>query len=175
MGTAGYSCFRALFHGEALLFYPFETRKEEKKMKTTFVKRIALVLALVTMLVLSSCDFLGYEDPKEIWENAVIREDCELGKGAKTIEVELVVEENKITFTIHTDADTLGDALLEHGIINGEEGAYGLYVKMVNGIIADYDVDGSYWGFYQNGEYLMTGVDTTSIVGGEHFEIVYSK
>ena len=50
-----------------------------------------------------------------------------------------------------------------------------LYVKKVNGILADFDKDQTYWGFYQNGEYLLTGVDTTAIVGGEHFEIVYSR
>ena len=89
--------------------------------------------------------------------------------------VEVKVEEQSVTFTIHTDADTLGEALLEHELIAGEDSQYGIYVKTVNGILADYDIDKSYWGFYQNGEYLMSGVDTTAIVGGEHFEIVYSK
>ena len=144
-------------------------------MKTTFVKGLTLALALVMMLVLSSCNFLGNEEPDEVWDYAVITEDSELGEGAKTIEVELVVGEHKITFTIHTDADTLGDALVENLIIEGEESTYGLYVTMVNGIYAVYEVDGSYWSFYQNGEYLMAGVDSTAISGGEHFEIVYSK
>jgi len=144
-------------------------------MKKTIIKKLSLALAIVMMLALASCDFLGYEEPDDVWAYAVLTEDCELGEGAKTIEVEIVVEEHKITLTIHTDAETLGDALVEHGIIEGEEGVYGLYVTMVNGIIADYDIDGSYWSFYQNGEYLMTGVDSTSISGGEHFEIVYTK
>ena len=132
---------------------------------------VALVLSFVLCLV--SCN--EKIDAEGLWENATYRSDKEFGKGEKTVEVEVKVEEQSVTFTIHTDADTLGDALLEHELIAGEDSQYGIYVKTVNGILADYDIDKSYWGFYQNGEYLMSGVDTTAIVGGEHFEIVYSK
>ena len=132
---------------------------------------VALVLSFV--LCLASCN--EKIDAEGLWENATYRSDKEFGKGEKTVEVEVKVEEQSVTFTIHTDADTLGAALLEHELIEGEDSQFGIYVKTVNGILADYDVDKSYWGFYQNGEYLMTGVDTTAIVGGEHFEIVYSK
>ena len=132
---------------------------------------VALVLSFVLCLV--SCN--EKIDAEGLWENATYRSDKEFGKGEKTVEVEVKVEEQSVTFTIHTDADTLGEALLEHGLIAGEDGQFGIYVKTVNGILADYDVNKSYWGFYQNGEYLMSGVDTTAIVGGEHFEIIYSK
>ncbi|MBQ5634089.1 MAG: DUF4430 domain-containing protein [Clostridia bacterium] len=132
---------------------------------------VALVLSFVLCLV--SCN--EKIDAEGLWKNATYRSDKEFGKGEKTVEVEVKVEEQSVTFTIHTDADTLGAALLEHNLIAGEDGQYGIYVKTVNGILADYDIDKSYWGFYQNGEYLMSGVDTTTIVGGEHFEIVYSK
>lgn len=141
-----------------------------KKMIRSVVP-VALVLSFVLCLV--SCN--EKIDAEGLWENATYRSDKEFGKGEKTVEVEVKVEEQSVTFTIHTDADTLGAALLEHELIAGEDGQYGIYVKTVNGILADYDVNKSYWGFYQNGEYLMSGVDTTAIVGGEHFEIVYSK
>ena len=138
------------------------------------IRSVALVVvALSFVLCLVSCN--EKIDAEGLWENATYRSDKEFGKGEKTVEVEVKVEEQSVTFTINTDADTLGDALLEHELIAGEDSQYGIYVKSVNGIVADYDVDKSYWGFYQNGEYLMTGVDTTAIVGGEHFEIVYSK
>ena len=84
-------------------------------------------------------------------------------------------EEQSVTFTIKTDKEILGDALLEHDLIAGEEGDYGLYVKVVNGMTADYDVDQSYWAFYKDGEYMMTGVDGTEIADGEHYELVYTK
>ena len=121
------------------------------------------------------------EEPEEtvaaegVWANATYLSDKEFGEGNKKVEVEVEANGQSVTFTINTDADTLGAALLEHELIAGEDGQYGIYVKTVNGILADYDINKSYWGFYQNGEYLMSGVDTTAIVGGEHFEIVYSK
>ena len=142
-------------------------------MKKMIRSVVLVVVVLSFVLCLVSCN--EKIDAEGLWENATYRSDKEFGKGEKTVEVEVKVEEQSVTFTIHTDADTLGAALLEHNLIAGEEGQFGLYVKTVNGMLADYDVDKSYWGFYQNGEYLMTGVDTTAIVGGEHFEIVYSK
>ena len=142
-------------------------------MKKVIRSVVWVVVVLSFVLCLASCN--EKIDAEGLWENATYRSDKEFGKGEKTVEVEVKVEEQSVTFTINTDAETLGAALLEHNLIAGEEGQFGLYVKSVNGIVADYDVDKSYWGFYQNGEYLMSGVDTTAIVGGEHFEIVYSK
>lgn len=69
-------------------------------------------------------------------------------------------------FIINTDETTVGQALLKLGLIEGDEGAYGLYVKTVNGITVDYDTDGKYWAFYINGEYAPSGVDTTEITLG---------
>lgn len=142
-------------------------------MKKVIRSVVLVVVVLSFVLCLASCN--EKVDAEGLWENATYRSDKEFGKGEKTVEVEVKVEEQSVTFTIHTDADTLGAALLEHELIAGEDGQFGIYVKSVNGIVADYDVNKSYWGFYQNGEYLMSGVDTTAIVGGEHFEIVYSK
>ena len=64
---------------------------------------------------------------------------------------------------------------MEHKLIEGDEGPYGLYIKKVNGITADYDVDKSYWGFYINGEYATTGVDTTKITEGATYKLEYTK
>lgn len=76
---------------------------------------------------------------------------------------------NESSFNIETDKEMVGDALLDQGLIEGEEGQYGLYVKTVNGITADYDVTGTYWAFYINGEYATSGVDTTPIKEGETY------
>ena len=52
----------------------------------------------------------------------------------------------------------------ELGVLEGEEGPYGLYIKAVNGIPLDYDKDGAYWGFYVDDAYATAGVDETTIV-----------
>lgn len=82
---------------------------------------------------------------------------------------------NEAFFEIHTDKTIVGDALLELELISGEEGAYGLYVKTVNGITADYDVDGTYWAFYVDGAYATSGVDLTEITEGETYSFKVQK
>ena len=37
---------------------------------------------------------------------------------------------------------------------------------------ADYDTDKSYWSFYVNGEYAMTGVDGTTVEEGATYRLV---
>ena len=100
----------------------------------------------------------------------------ELGKGAKTFAFEVEdLEGNKQKYLIHTDADTVGAALVELELIEGEPGPYGLYVKKVCGITAIYEDDGSYWAFYENGEYGMTGVDETAIDESVTYSFVKTK
>lgn len=140
-------------------------------MKKTKKLVVGMMLCLM-MVVLAGC---GKREAKDLWANAVYTEDTELGEGEKTIQVEFELEEKKITFTIHTDLEILGDILLEHELITGEEGPYGLYIKAVNGVQADYDADKAYWAVHQDGEYLMTGVDSTEVSDGEHYEFVYTK
>ena len=72
-------------------------------------------------------------------------------------------------FEIHTDKTTVGEALLELGLIAGDDSDYGLYVKTVNGLTLDFDKDGKYWAFYENGEYAQTGVDATAITAGASY------
>ena len=141
-------------------------------MKHTIKSTVSIVLALVFLFCLASCNTV---EQTGVWENATYLRDMEFGSGSKTVVVEVKAEEQLVTFTIQTDKDTVGAALLEHGLIAGEESQYGLYVKAVNGITADYDVDQSYWAFYINGEYAMTGVDSTEITEGAKYRFEYTK
>ena len=132
----------------------------------------SILLAIIFVFSLVSCQTVAKEG---LWENATYRSDKQFGNGAKTITVEVKAGDDSVTFTIKTDKTTVGDALIEHDLIAGEEGAYGLYVKVVNGITADFDVDQSYWAFYINGEMAMTGVDTTDITEGATYKLEYTK
>ena len=141
-------------------------------MKKIIRSAVSVLLSLVLIFALVAC---GKTDNASLWANATYTEDTAFGEGGKTVQVEVVVGDKSVTLTVNTDAETLGEALFAHGLIDGEDSAYGLYLKTVNGITADYDVDKSYWGFYKNGEYMMTGVDGTVIADGEHYELTYSK
>ena len=99
-----------------------------------------------------------------------------LGEGSTVFQFSVVdLEGNESKYEIHTDEATVGAALLKLGLIEGEEGPYGLYVKVVNGITAIYEEDGSYWAFYEDGEYGMTGVDLTEIDPNVAYSFVQTK
>lgn len=98
-------------------------------------------------------------------------------QGAKEITVEVVDNEEKsTTYTVKTDAEYLRQALEEtKGLtVEGTESEYGLMVDTVNGLTADFNVDGSYWAFYVDGEYCNYGVDTQPVEDGQAYQIVYT-
>lgn len=141
-------------------------------MKTTIKQSLSLLFALLFVVCLVSCN---KADKTDLWEKATYHKDMEFGKGEKTIVVEVKAEDQTVTFTINTDKDTVGEALLEHELIDGEDGPYGMYIQAVNGIVADYDKDQSYWLFYIDGEYAMTGVDQTELADGTTYQLTYAK
>lgn len=103
-------------------------------------------------------------------ENSVSNDSRQLGEGNTKFTFIVVDKEgNETTFEIHTDKETVGEALEELELIAGDESEFGLYVKTVNGITADYDKDGVYWAFYINDEYAKTGVDSTQITEGDRY------
>ena len=90
-----------------------------------------------------------------------------LGEGKNEFNFTVTKSDGKeLSYVIHTDKTTVGEALLELELINGEDSAYGLYVKTVDGETLDYDTDGKYWAFYVDGAYASTGVDSTEITEG---------
>ena len=141
-------------------------------MKKISSQILLLALCLSCIFAFVSC---SKTQPEGLWENALYNEDTTLGEGAKTVTVEFEMQEKTITFSLKTDKSTVGEALLDCGLIEGEEGAYGLYIKKVNGVTADYDVDQSYWAFYENGEYGLTGVDLTEIDPDVAYSFVQTK
>ena len=131
-------------------------------MKKAFKSVLSVALVLVCLLGFASCKE-ETPDAGGLWANATYTEDTELGNGAKTVAVEIEAEGKTVKFTVRTDKNTVGEALLEHGLIDGENGDFGIYIKTANGILADYDVDQHYWAVYVGDEMAMTGVDSIEI------------
>lgn len=93
-----------------------------------------------------------------------------LGEGERQFDfIVRYADKSEDRFVINTDATFVGQALLDLGLIEGEDGPYGLYIKKVNGVTADFDIDGTYWSFYIDGEYAMTGADATEITEGASY------
>ncbi len=142
-------------------------------MKQTITSVTSALLILVMVLMTAAC--APTVDKTGLWENATYLQDKEFGNGAKTLTVKVEIENQAVTFTVHTDKETVGEALLEQNLITENEGAYGLYIKEVNGITADFDIDQSYWAFYIGDEYAMTGASSTKIEEGTVYRLVYTK
>lgn len=144
-------------------------------MKTAIKRTAVIFMAIILTFCFVACEKAPSVDKTGAWQTASYTSDTTLGEGSKTLIVKVEAEEQSITFTIKSDAETVGEALLECELIDGEEGPYGMYIKAVNGIVADYDIDQTYWSFNKGGEYMTTGVDQTELVDGDSYELVKTK
>ena len=99
----------------------------------------------------------------------------ETQKGAKTITVTVVHGDGSTKdFTYHTDEEYLGAVLMAEGLAEGEEGPYGLYIKVVDGEKAVYEEDNAYWSLYIGEEAALTGADQTPATDGGVYKLVYT-
>lgn len=90
--------------------------------------------------------------------------------GLKSLTVDVVHGETVKAFAIQTDAAYLRGALDQQKLVSGEESAYGLFIKTADGYTAD-DAKQEWWCVTKDGEMVSTGVDTTPIADGDHFEL----
>lgn len=94
--------------------------------------------------------------------------------GDKTVVVEVVHgDESAKEFTYHTDAEYLGQVLVEEKLVKGESSQFGLYITTVDGETAQ-ESENQWWRVTQDGEMVNTGVDTTPVQDGDHFELTLS-
>lgn len=138
-------------------------------MKNKITQISALFLCLLMLLSFCACG--GKEESSDLWENATYTEDTTIGQGKNTVYLTVAAQEKEIVLTVLTDETNLGKALSNLDIISGEEGPYGLYIKKVNGMTADYDTDSTYWAFYQNDEMMTKGIDLTEFESGDSFKL----
>ena len=149
--------------------------------RTTATKWLSFVLclALIAAIALTAMGCDQAKNPETPDTTAGEADTANLtvkGEGATVFYFNVVDGDgNETKFEIHTDKTMVGEALLELGLIEGEQGDYGLYVKKVNGITADYETDGTYWAFYEGNSYGITGVDLTEIKPGATYALKVSK
>ena len=60
------------------------------------------------------------------------------------------------------------------GLIVGNAGPYGMEITHVDGEKAVYNEDKAYWGVFEEEEYAMQGIDTTPVVDGAIYKLVYT-
>ena len=132
---------------------------------------LSIVLIAVMALIIAGCTNNNNQDEPTTTEPVQTTEPkssvIEKGEGENAfIFIAVDVDGNNTHYMIRTNKETVGEALIENGLISGDDGEYGLYVKTVNGITLDYDKDGKYWAFYEENTYANQGVDSTPIKEG---------
>ena len=145
-------------------------------MKKQTRSKISLLLAL--LMLLASVTLTSCRQPtptEELWADAIHTEDKELGEGEKTFALKVTAGEKSITLTVHTNEKTLADALLALNLVEGKNDQYGLYIKKVNGILADYDVDNYYWSLLVDGKTSFVGASGVDVNDGASFEFRREK
>ena len=138
--------------------------------KTIFTKLLSLhvMLALLAAMALT---FTACAE-KEIGSNEPVETEApasQTEEPASKIEFTMEVvkaDGTKKSFTVKTDKENVGDALVAEGLISGEEGSYGWFITTIDGEYHKYEEDGKYWAFYIDGEYAMTGVSSTPVTAG---------
>lgn len=128
--------------------------KEKKKV-------IIAVVALIAAIAVFAGVYFAFGRP-------------ETSAGSKTVTIEVSAPDYSNTHKIKTDAEFLGDALKEEGIIEGEESQYGLFITSVDSIKAD-DSKQQWWCITKGGADVMTGVDVTPIADGDTFELTLKE
>lgn len=96
-------------------------------------------------------------------------------KGEKEITVTVVhTDQTENAFTYQTDAEYLGEVLLENKLAEGEDGPYGLFIKTADGETVD-DSKQQWWCITKGGEQVNSGADTLPITDGDQFELTLTE
>lgn len=151
--------------------------KKQKIIKNVF--SAVLTAVLIAALVLSAIGCEKTPTDSNSSSQAISSEgtasSVDIGKGQKQFIFTVETDNEKKVYNVKTDKTTVGEALLELELISGDVGDYGLYVKKVDGISADYETDKAYWAFYVNNKYANSGVDKTDIKEGENYTFKKEK
>ena len=92
-------------------------------------------------------------------------------QGAKTVVVQVVHGDgSEKGFTLKTDKEYLGEALVEGKVVEDNQGDYGLYILTADGETAD-EAKQEWWSLSKDGVALMVGASSQPILDGEHYEL----
>ena len=96
-------------------------------------------------------------------------------EGSKQVTILIVHKdgtEKKLEYG--TDLEYLADLLKEKELVTGYESEeYGFTIESVDGVTADWAVDGAYWALYEGEEYATTSAAGIILTDGGLYKLVY--
>lgn len=120
------------------------------------------ILGVAALLLLAAAMLLAYFSFRETPQAA-----------DKLVDVVVIDNTGSVTaYTVGTDALYLRQVMeqAEGLTFEMEDGM----VHTVNGLRADYVLDGAYWGFFVNDQYCSYGIEQQPVENGDVFSIVYT-
>lgn len=99
---------------------------------------------------------------------------ADVQEGEKSFTFTVIYEGKETDFEITTDKDYLADALIDEGLLDTAEKESGMYT-VIDGVKADYNVDGAWWCVTKGGEMTTVGMNDLVIEDGDSFEATYTK
>lgn len=149
--------------------------RKKRSIESSSLFRGLMCIALLAAAVLCLTGCTGQKNsPAPVQSDVTL---SPIGSGSKHFTFKASGLDGNViaAYDIHTDESTVGAALLSNGLIAGENSAYGMYVKEVCGVTADYDTDKTYWAFYENNAYAINSADKTNIDESTVYEFRISK
>ena len=102
------------------------------------------------------------------------RPETEAGSKGYTVTVIHKDGAQKV-FEYRTDEEYLAGALLEEGLVSGEDSQYGLTIITVDGEAAVWETDSAYWAIWVGEEMAMTGASETPVYDGSTYKLEYTR
>lgn len=141
-------------------------------------KLIALLLSLCLLFVLTACidaNEVSQKLEEKLEDAGALEEKPEPNEGEATFTVIVVHKDGtQKEFQYTTTEAYVGPVLVADGLIEGNDGPYGLEISKVDGEQAIYETDSAYWAVFEGEEYAMQGIDTTPVVDGGVYKLVYT-
>lgn len=147
------------------------------KRTTAFSRALSLLLCLLTLVGL----FAACKSPSKPPEGTLappVEDDVTTAantpevRGTGAVSFNLTVTDldgTKKEFIVKTDKKNVADALVEVGLISGQDSEYGLLVDTVDGVKAVYS-EGSWWAFLVDGKMSEVGASSVSVTEGLQVE-----
>ena len=95
--------------------------------------------------------------------------------GTKHVTVTVTYDDGHTKdFTYDTEESYLGPLLRNQELVTGHEDAGSFFIDGVDGLVADYSVNESWWKVLENGEQVLVGVDEIALKDGGTYQLVYT-
>lgn len=128
------------------------------KDKKLVIAAVALVLVIALMV--------------GVWMTT--RPETQTGSKGYTVTVVHKDGSEKV-FEYRTDEEYLAGALMEEGLVSGEESQYGLTIIAVDGETAVWETDSAYWAIWVGEEMAITGASEIPVYDGGTYRLEYTR